>query len=188
MEKALKKIVICMLILSVFGGATEVSAASISSVKKLYKASYEHDKEQLVAEYPNDYPMGMDSFSYAYAKLQGKKYPYFLKKECYNYSICGISVYYYNKGTVSFVKSFSGQEVYYYKKYLFVENFAGGGCGTATMYKLKNGSFKKIKGGSKAIALSDQDQVHKASIKFAKKTAKRLGLKFKKFKKVKWKA
>nr|MBP3598388.1 hypothetical protein [Eubacterium sp.] len=139
-----------------------------------------------MAEDPDSYPMGLDSFSYAYVKLLGKKYPYFFKRDCYNYSICGISVFCYNKGQVESIQSFSGQDVYRYKKYIFAENFAGGGCGDATMFKIQNGKIKKVKGGSKTFMLSEQEQVHKASMKFGKKVAKKLGVKFSKFKKVKW--
>ena len=173
-------ILICCMLFMLF---TECSAMSVSSAKKEYKrflkfyaGSLSHSDSAASAVY------------YAFVKFPGKKLPYLLIKDQYNYSICGIELHTIKNGDVNYNgQGFDGQDFYYYKNYVFVESFAGGGCGSIVMYKHKNGKLKKVSGGSKYFDTSDNVQVHKKCMKFAKKKAKKMKLSFSKFKTVKWK-
>lgn len=197
MKKIIKLCIVLMLSVTLFmeNASVPEAAASVKQIKKLFLEMYADDVTEKIIMEPDQYLMGADHFSYAYLKMPNQKYPLFLVKDEYNYCICGISVYKTEKENYSSIvgfdvdeiNGFSGQTIYHYKKYIFVEEFAGGGCGRIVMYKYSNGRFREVKNGAKTFAYSSSEEVHSAAIRYAKKLAKKKGLKFSKFKQVKWK-
>jgi len=194
MKRIIKLCFVLMLSITLFmeNASVPEAAVSVKQMKTLYLRMYDKKIDELIAASPDRYLMGEDHFSYAYLSVPNAKYPLFLMMDQYNYSICKIYLYKYsgeanNQVMVSNINKFSGQTIYHYKKYLFVEEFAGGGCGRIVMYKYSNGKFREIKNGAKSFSYSSYDEVHSAAIKYAKKLAKKKGLKFSKFKEIKWK-
>ena len=175
-----KRALICFILIFctlIYVPSVECSAMSVASAKKEYKRYLQ-------------YYVGWESsgtVSYAFLKFPGKKTPYLLVRDEYNYSMSGIIIHTIKNGSVDYEgKCFDGQWLYYYKKYFFVESFAGGGCGSIAMYKYKNGKFKKVKGGTKYIQENDNVQVHNKCMSFAKKKAKKMNLDFNNFKEIDW--
>ena len=197
MKKFIKILIVLMLttILFVENAGVPKAAVSTNTIKKLFLEMYSDTISEKIVTKPEWYVSGAEHFSYAYLQIPNQKYPLFFLKDEYNYSICGISIYKTEKEQYKSVKgfdvnninNFSGQKIYHYKKYIFVEEFAGGGCGRIEMYKYSNGKFKVIKNSGKTFAYSSSDEVHRAAIKYAKKLAKKKGLKFSRFKEVNWK-
>jgi hypothetical protein len=163
------------------------ASTAISKAKKSYMKMYKADRKKIKKKEngKGTFYLRNESFSYAYLKVPGKKVPLFLSRVEYNYSVGGIDIYDFSKGKVKLLDGYYAQDFYYYKKYCFLECFAGGGCGTMYFCKWNGKKIKEI--SQKAFQENGQETCHKMAINYAKRKCKKKGLSFSWFKEVNWK-